>query len=167
MIKVDIMAVFSEFYARGKFEKSLNATFISLIPKVIGASELKEFRPISLRGGMYKIIAKVLANRMRRDMDKVISKPQNAFVEGRQILDLVLIAHECLDSRIKAGNSGLLCKLDMEDMEKAYDHMDWKFLSYLLRRCGFGEKWCSWIAHCISLVRFSVLINGTLSGFFQ
>ena len=100
-------------------------------------------------------------------MDKVISKPQNAFVKGRQILDLVFIAYECLDSRIKVGNPSLLCKLDMEDMEKAYDHMDWKFLLYLLRRCGFGEKWCSWIAHCISLVRFSVLINGTLSGFFS
>ena len=65
VIKEDIMSVFFDFYARGKFEKSLNATFISLIPKVFGASDLKEFRPISLIGGMYKIIAKVLANRMR------------------------------------------------------------------------------------------------------
>jgi hypothetical protein len=77
--------VFIDFYARGKFEKSLNATFISLIPKVSGASELKEFRPISLISGIYKIIARVLANRMKRVVDKVISKPQNAFIKGRQI----------------------------------------------------------------------------------
>jgi hypothetical protein len=51
-------------------------------------------------------------------------------------------------------------------MEKAYDHVDWSFLLYLLRRCGFGEKWCSWIQHCISSVRFSVLINGVPFGFF-
>jgi hypothetical protein len=51
-------------------------------------------------------------------------------------------------------------------MEKAYDHINWEFLLYLLKRRGFGEKCCSWIAHCISSVRFSVLINSSSSGFF-
>ena len=130
---------------------------------MLGASKLKEFRPISLTSGIYKIIAKALANRMRRVVDRVISKPQNVFVKVREITDSVLIASECLDSHLSSGEPGLLCKLDME---KAYDHIDWKFLLYLLRRCGFGEKWCSWIKRCILITHFFVLINGTPSHFF-
>jgi hypothetical protein len=83
--------------------------------------DLKDFWPISLVSDVYKIIAKVLANRLRRVVEKFISKPQNAFLKGRQILDSVLIANECLDSRIKSGEPGLLCKLDIE---KAYDHIN-------------------------------------------
>jgi hypothetical protein len=112
--------------------------------------------------GVYKIIVKVLANRMRRPMVKIISKLQNTFVKGRQILDSVLIANECLDSHIKSGDPRVLCKLDME---KAYEHINWEFLLYLLKRCGFGEKWCSWIAHCVLLVHFFILINDSSSPF--
>jgi hypothetical protein len=137
VVKGDFTAVFAEFYARGKFVKSINSTFILLIPKTQGAKEINDFRPISLVGGVYKIIAKVLANRTRRVMDRFISKPQNAVVKGRHILDSVLIANECLDSRLKFEEHGVLCKLDME---KAYDHADWNFLLYLLRRYGLGDK---------------------------
>jgi hypothetical protein len=94
------MAVFTEFHAQGKFEKSFNATFVSLIPKKAGAMEVRDYRPISLVGGIYKIISKVLANRFKSVLGKIISNSQNAFIGGRQILDSVLIANECVDSQI-------------------------------------------------------------------
>jgi len=121
VLRGDIMEVFQEFFIGGSFEKSLNVSFISLIPKIPGANDLKDFRPISLVGGVYKIMAKVLANRLKMVLGNVISKSQSAFVKGRQILDPILIANECLDSRLRSGEPGVMCKMDLE---KAYDRVN-------------------------------------------
>uniref|UniRef100_A0A2N9IM47 Reverse transcriptase zinc-binding domain-containing protein n=1 Tax=Fagus sylvatica TaxID=28930 RepID=A0A2N9IM47_FAGSY len=110
----DVMNFFEEFHTHCKFEKSLNATFIALIPKKRDALNIRDFRPISLVGSMYKLLSKVLANRIRLVMESLISSSQNAFVGGRQTLDSVLIANECLDSRLKSSIPGILCKLDIE-----------------------------------------------------
>ena len=71
----------------------MNATFISLIPEKSDATEVKDFRPISLIGGVYKIIAKVLANRLKMVLGDIVHESRNAFVKGKQILDSVLIAN--------------------------------------------------------------------------
>jgi len=81
VINADTMVVFHDFHASDKFKKSHNATFITLIPKKSRVIDLKDLCPISLVSGVYKIIAKVLANRLRRVVEKIISKPQNVLLE--------------------------------------------------------------------------------------
>ncbi|RVW65252.1 putative ribonuclease H protein [Vitis vinifera] len=96
-VKEEVMEMFKEFHEHKTFLKSLNATCLVLIPKKGGAEELGDFRPISLLGGLYKLLAKVLANRIKNVIGGVISSDQNAFVSGRQILDASLIANEVME----------------------------------------------------------------------
>ena len=102
----------------------LNDTYICLIPKVNSPQKITEYRLISLCNVIYKIVAKVLANRLKGVLPKVINDAQSAFVPGRQITDNVLAAFEvmhCINQRRK-GKEGLMAiKLDMS---KAYDRVE-------------------------------------------
>jgi hypothetical protein len=82
IVKHDVMAVFSKFHRRHKLVTSLNTTFFSLAPKKAKAVEMMDFRPISMVGGMYKILSKVFASRLKSVFGKIIFKSQNAFIGG-------------------------------------------------------------------------------------
>lgn len=97
VFKADVLQFFNAFYENGKLVRGVNSSFITLIPKIDGPANISDYRPISLIGSVYKILAKVLTNRLRKVMPRVIGEAQSAFLGGRNILDGVLIANEVVD----------------------------------------------------------------------
>ena len=89
-------------------------------------------------GSLYKLIAKVLANRLKRVMHSLINRAQNAFVDGRWIMDAFLLVNEVIDTILKRKERGILCKMNIE---KAYDQINWNCILKVLVKMGFGAKW--------------------------
>ena len=164
IVKADLVKVFDEFYRSGIINGISNETYICLIPKKLNSCRVGDFRPISLVTSLYKIIAKVLAKRLQAVLGKTISQSQGAFVAGRQILDVVLVANEVVEDYRKRKKKGLVFKIDFE---KAYDNVSWGFLDFVLQTKNFGSKWRGWIRGCLSSVSYSVLINGRPRGKFR
>lgn len=143
--------------------KSLNSTFLALIPKKEEANRLDQFRPIALCNVLYKIITKLIAERLKHLLGSLISAEQVGFVKGRHILDGIVIAMEVIHSMSTSKKKVMFIKLDMA---KAYDRVRWEFLHKILLAFGFDEEWVSWVLSCVTSSSFSVLINGEPSDLF-
>ena len=157
-LKPDFIIFFDEFFINGRFPKGSNASFIALIPKTNSPQSLNDYRPISLIGCVYKIMSKVLANRLALVLPHLIDERKIAFLKGRHILHGVMIANEVLAEAKFKNNPCMVFKLDFE---KAYDSVSWGFLNYMMMRMGFCERWGKWIHGCLSSATISILINGS------
>nr|GEV81091.1 RNA-directed DNA polymerase, eukaryota [Tanacetum cinerariifolium] len=152
------------FFLHTNIPKGCNSSFIALIPKSLNANHVKDFHPISLIGSIYKIIAKILANCLVGVLDDIVNEVQLAFIADRQILDGSFILNEVIQWGKVKKKQALIFKVDFE---KAYDSVRWDFLDKVLRKFGFGDKWCKWIQCCLNSSRGSILVNGSPTKEFQ
>lgn len=146
------------------FPGDLNSTNVVLIPKKENDSIMRDLRPIVLCNVLYRIIAKVLANRLRKVLPSLISENQSAFIQNRGITDNVLIAFEMIHhmSRKKHGRVGeVALKLDTS---KAYDRVSWSYLRRRMKAMGFCEQWVDWMMLCVRTVTYNFSLNGSLVG---
>ena len=163
-MKDDLTHMVNKFLFEGTVAAGLNDTNICLIPKTTKPNEMTQFRPISLCNVSYKIISKVLCQRLKRVLPGLISETQSAFVAGRQISDNIMIAQEmfhALRTKPSGRNKRMVIKTDMS---KAYDRMEWSFIEAVMRKMGFSETWITWIMRCITSVKYKVLMNGQPRG---
>ncbi|GJX62020.1 RNA-directed DNA polymerase, eukaryota [Tanacetum coccineum] len=142
----------------GMFPKGNNASFIALIPKVTDAKFVTDFRPISLIGSVYKVVTKILANRLSLVILDLVSDTQSAFVANRQILDGPFIMNELLAWCKRKRKQALIFKVDFA---KAYDSVRWDYLLDVLHAFGFGPNWCKWIRGTFTSAMASILVNGS------
>jgi hypothetical protein len=109
-------------------------------------------------------ILKIIANRIRPHLSRALAEEQLGFLKGKQILDAIGTAQECLHS-IKAKNlPTILLKLDLK---QAFDCINWNFLKLILLKCGFGAAFTNWMMGCITTATLAVLINGEASKSFH
>ena len=124
----------------------MNATFITLIPKKLKGETFEDFRPISCCNMMYKIIAKIIAQRLKPIMSQFITKEQFGFLFNRQIHDATSLEQEALHSIKKEKQSTFALKIDLS---KAYDRVSWTFIHLILIQTGMKIDTVEWILGCI------------------
>ena len=126
-----VVAAVQSFFHEGWLLKEFNQTFITLIPKIQGACNFNQFRPISLCNVCYKVISKILVNRIRPLLNRLIDPAQVAFVPDRWITENLVAAQEIVHSFGKAKKKRGYVGLKL-DFQKAYDKMEWSFLKAVL-----------------------------------
>jgi hypothetical protein len=162
MVGPKIQSEVLEVLNGGDMSVGWNETTIVLIPKVKNPEKIFEFRLISLCNVLYKLISKVLDNRLKLVLPHIISPTQSAFVPGRMITDNVLLAYEIthMMHMKKGGRDGLIAvKLDMS---KAYDPVEWVFLEKIVAKMGFQSQWIKVVMNCVKSVTYCVELNRNL-----
>ena len=158
IIKRDIIEAVQSFFTTGKLYKAFNCTLVSLIPKVQNPTTVKEYRPIACCTVVYKIISKVLTNRLHGIIKSVICDSQAGFIPGRKIGDNIILAHELVKAYTRKNVSPRsMLKIYLQ---KAYDSVEWPFLEQVMEGLGFPDLFTQWVMKCVKTVNYTIVVNG-------
>nr|KYP67083.1 Transposon TX1 uncharacterized [Cajanus cajan] len=165
IIRMDVYNFVLQFFQQGMIIPNYNSSHVILIPKESGTDEIGNFHPIVVSNFKYKIISKVLSDRLSSVIDKVVSSHQRGFISDRSITDCIALTSEAinlLDKNIYFGNTALKI-----DIRKAFDKLDWSFLINVSKAFGFCDVFCHWISALLRSDELSILVNGQPIGFFS
>lgn len=160
-----VTAAIQEFFMNSILLKQINHAVIALIPKTSHAAEVGDFRPIACCNVIYKIIAKILANRIRPLLDSLVDRAQSAFIPGRHMVDNIHLMQELLRGYNRKRSSPR-CTIKI-DLKKAFDSISWDFMKQVLLGLNFPKQFISWVMECVSSTSYSIAINGNVHGFFK
>ncbi|XP_062020902.1 uncharacterized protein LOC133737340 [Rosa rugosa] len=167
IVKDIVLKASAQTFAITSVLESFNCTHIALIPKVDVPQLATHFRPIALCNFAYKILTKIISNRLKPFMPDLISENQLAFVTGRQIHDNILMAHEMFHHlKLLRGGQGGEFALKL-DMNKAYDRVDWDFLRLVMLKMGFHPTWVHLVLSCVTSASLAIIVNGALGRKFK
>ena len=129
-------------------------------------TQSQHFRSISLCSTVYKTISKIIVNRLRPLLERLVSPVQSAFIPGRLIHDNILLTHETMRKfkKVKGKIAWVVLKLSIE---KAYDRLGWNYIQKCLQQFGFHPRCIKWIMECITLVSYSLMVNDEPTGLIQ
>ncbi|GKB91387.1 RNA-directed DNA polymerase, eukaryota, reverse transcriptase zinc-binding domain protein [Tanacetum coccineum] len=154
-----------DFFVNGKILREINSTLIALVPKIQTPLKVSDFRPIACCNVIYKCVSKILTERLKGCLDKLVSKNQSAFIPNRHIQDNIMLAQELFKGYDrKVGPKRVALKVDIQ---KAYDTVNWQFLEDILRGFSFHDKMVKWVMTCVTTTSFSICVNGEVCGYFK
>jgi hypothetical protein len=163
-VALTLFHAFTAMLSASSTSAHVNKGIITLIPKSGDRSRLNNWRPITLLGNIYKILAKTLARRIQADLTEVIRPNQTSFVEGRSILNNVFLAQESLGWAKESDQDLVLLLLNFE---KTFDRIEWGFLFKTLDKLGFSPTWVSWVASLYREATSAIKVNGVIGPDFQ
>ncbi|PNX99831.1 ribonuclease H, partial [Trifolium pratense] len=165
IVKKDVISAVLEFFTSSWILPGFNSNIIALLPKTPNASSIDQYRPIAMANFKFKVISKIIADRLASILPSIVSEEQKGFIHERNIKDCLCIASEAtnlLHNKSYGGNLALKI-----DITKAFDTLDWRFLLKVLKTFGFNEVFCNWILVILQSAYLSVSINGKSHGFFN
>lgn len=160
----EITEAVEESRTQRKVGDVLNSTYLTLIPKKDHADTFNDYRPISLCNLRYKLVTKIIAERLKQILGKFISEEQFAFLQDRKITDGVGVVQECLHTTKVKRRTAFFLTLDLA---KAYNRVDWSYLKLILIQVGLTPDMVEWMLSAVTTSRFVVLINGVPTEYFH
>ncbi|PNX72820.1 ribonuclease H, partial [Trifolium pratense] len=165
IVKTDVTNAVLDFFITSWILPGFNSNIIALLPKTPEATSIDQYRPIAMANFKFKIISKIIADRLASIMPSIISEEQRGFIHHRNIKDCLCIASEAanlLHNKSYGGNLALKI-----DISKAFDTLEWSFILKVLKCFGFNNVFCNWIHVILQSAFLSVSVNGRSHGYFN